>query len=378
MKRIITGLLVLIIAVTSVYASVTFSGKVVAGYTFSFNDYYSDDVKYYGRLYGEDNLDSEYAKVNIAVTNKEESVSATLDGALYADGRLGADFSFQLMDLFDLETDFSLKFALKYDDRISALRAYNNTYSLAKNADRLRTIESGVGFYIEVGYGSLVSARFGLVPELNANTKTGNQHLSGTASVLLKPLDGLEFSLGYVYYPGNTASELIFLSSDGNSEADHAWGAAFDANIAKLVGLDFDLGISASYVGGYNRVSEEVGAVILTTVYGGYDFINLGAEFGVVVNPSTYLAFVQGQDVQYTLQVVAQLNVVVPVTIFFGCPNLEEIGDRWFAGANVGVGWKGIYFFLQVEYSTLGTLSDHYCIGNGEGFSITPFFTFSF
>ena len=97
-----------------------------------------------------------------------------------------------------------------------------------------------------------------------------------------------------------------------------------------------------------------------------------------VVNPSTYLAFVQGQDVQYTLQVVAQLNVVVPVTIFFGCPNLEEIGDRWFAGANVGVGWKGIYFFLQVEYSTLGTLSDHYCIGNGQGFSITPFFTFSF
>ena len=111
------------------------------------------------------------------------------------------------------------------------------------------------------------------MPKINAHddgtaTVAGEQHFSATASVLVKPVDGVKVSAGYVYYPDNSAERYISLDHDSTSDADHAWAAAVDWDIAGTFDLDFDIGVSASYVGAYREdLDDEVGTVIAATVY---------------------------------------------------------------------------------------------------------------
>ena len=161
MKKVLVSALVLALATVSVFASIKFSGEIVAGYSFGIDE----DGDYVGELYGQDGVGSNWVKMNVTVVDSTGLFTGTLDGDVVADGRLGADLNVDLLKLFGLDVDFALKLGTVWNDRIKGLTAYDNTYSNG-HPERLRTDEA-VGFYVDFSYSDLVDARVGVIPKYN-------------------------------------------------------------------------------------------------------------------------------------------------------------------------------------------------------------------
>ena len=331
MKKVLVSLLVLALAMTSVFAAVNFGGEFVGGYNFNYNN-----DEWTSHIMGQDGTGSHTTKLNLSFADENGLWKVTTEGEMVADKRLAGDISIDMMKLFNAESDVSVKFGLAMNDEQSVLRAYSN--QSGKNFDRFRTAADGLWANVNVAYGNLVQVQVAGAPEFTSNTdpKDGDEaQINGAGgdlviSALTNPLDGLKVSAGWVLNGKN----------DDNTGSDGIVGGAVDVNVATLVGLNFDLGVSASYK--YGFATEQ--SVVAATVYGGVDLVDAYVE---------YSASIADAATKHYLVAGANLNVVenMILDVFFGATDLENFGDTVFVGGDIGYTLQNVTFKLGVEYA---------------------------
>ena len=373
MKKILTILTVALLACSTVFAAVNFSGELVTGYNLNFDK----DGNFSGHVFGQDGTDTNTTKLNLGIADDNGVWSVGIEGILVADGRVSGDVSIDMMKLFGADSDLSVKLGLAANDEQAALRAYSN--QSGNNYDRIRTSAAGVWANLSVGYADLVTVTVAGSPATPAVADGGD--IAGTyndyankvnealpegtpdeektptikptgfganggdlaVSALVTPVDGVKVSVGYVLNgkdDDGTGSEGLF--------------DAADVNVGALAGLDFDLGVSAAYKYGVANKQN----VIAATVYGGVDAVNGYVEY----------AYLSGAKQNY-LVAGANFNVVenMLLDVFVGANDLGTFGDTFFVGGDVGYTVSGVTFKLGVEYAAGDAFSY-----DETGFSIVP------
>ena len=364
MKKVLVSLLVLALAMTSVFAAVNFSGEFKAGYTFGTADWKNWDTG----IFGQDNLDSDVLKLNASLADENGIWSITMKGALVADNRLAGTATVDLGKVFmGADSDVSIALALVANNRVAGLNAYNNASGF--NMTRIRTLDKGLWTSLTVGYGDYVQVQVAGGPD-NRNmfwatydeiksqwdTKTGADFI---ASALVKPVDGIGVSIGYVLSGEDKWADA----------GDSKMNAAVDVDIAALADLDFALGVSV----GDRFTFEGKSNVFATTVYGGVDFLDFSAEYSLIsANKNSAHNF----NVGLGFNVVDGLKLNV-YTGAFGLREGAKFKDAFFVGGNVGYTVAGVGLNLNVQYS--GANSAAYLgdvaqggVKNVNGFAVTP------
>ena len=366
MKKVLVSLLVLALAMTSVFAAVNFSGEFKAGYTFSTTDWKNWNTD----IFGQDNLNSDVLKLNASLADENGIWSITMKGALVADNRLAGTATVDLGKVFmGADSDVSIALALVANSRVAGLNAYNNASGF--NMTRIRTLDKGLWTSLTVGYGDYVQVQVAGGPDNTKmfwatydadtskwDTKTGADFI---ASALVKPVDGIGVSVGYVL-AGENKWEIA------SGEDNGMLNAAVNVDIAALADLDFDLGLSVG-----DRWEIGAGAnLVAATVYGGVDVVGFSAEYALAT---------QNDAIENYFNVGLDLNVVegLKLNVYTGAMGLGEahaFKDAFFVGGNVGYTVAGVGLNLNVQYAgsnASGTLGD---VAEGgvkaKGFSITP------
>ena len=80
MKKVIVSLLVLALAMTSVFAAVNFSGELVTGYTFNYD---KDSEEWTNWMYGQDNLDTNSTQLKLGIAAAQNSSNTVASGFAY-------------------------------------------------------------------------------------------------------------------------------------------------------------------------------------------------------------------------------------------------------------------------------------------------------
>ena len=360
MKKVLVSLLVLTLAMTSVFAAVNVNGVFEAGYTF--NKPSNGDWQI--GAWGNDNIYSDPVKLNVGISDDAGIWSGSLKGELVADSRLEGNITVDFGKLFlGEDSDIAIKLGATANGRVAGLNAFNNASGL--NTSRIRTNEKGLWFALNVAYGSYVEVQVAGGPKLyfpKADSETAWAVDDGDflASAIVRPIDGLAVSLGYVL---NGEGKMIYTPDGGKG----ALNAAVDANISKLANLDFDLGVSAAYkIGFENKYNAVVAAV-----YGGVDVVDVAIEYG--------LGIPENGSLKNVLYAGVDLNVVenLLLNVYAGSTDFST-KDTFYVGGNVGYTVSGITLNANLQYA--GAAANMSGIGGdiGEGavkatgFSITP------
>ena len=374
MKKVLVSLLVLALAMTSAFAAVDFTGEVVAGYVFQYNN----DAWNFHTM-GQDGIDTAPIKINAKVADENGYWDITMKGALIADNRLGGNINVDLGKIIlGADSDLSLKLGMYANNRVTGLRAYTNQSGL--NLDRIRTYEKGLWASLSVAYSDLVTVQVAGGPRLakgdgadgsgitddkwNTNW-IGDDNADFIVSALVKPIDGVAVSAGYVLNGENKLGSAVDKGSV-NAEAS--------VDLGKLLGTDWTFGLD---VADKYSIGDKTN-LFLASVYGGIDVFNLALEYG--------LKTPEVGDMVNMLYVGADINVLEGLLLnaYFGAADLVKFVDNWYVGANVGYEvYDGITLALNVQYATEGgadLIGGDISEGSvgAAGFSITPKMSIAF
>ena len=368
MKKVLVSLLVLALAMTSAFAAVDFTGEVVAGYTFQ---YFNDEWNYH--IMGQDGIDTAPIKINVKAADENGYWDVTLKGALIADNRLGGNLNVDLGKIIlGADSDLSIKLGMYANNRVTGLRAYTNQSGL--NLDRIRTYEKGLWASLSVAYSDLVSVQVAGGPRLSKgdgadesgitddkwNTNwIGDDNADFIVSALVKPIDGVGISAGYVL---NGENKL------GTAKDKGSFNAEASLDLGKLLGTDWTFGLD---VADKYSIGDKTN-LFLASVYGGIDVFNLALEYGLKT-PET-------GDMVNMFYVGADINVLEGLLLnaYFGAADLVKFSDNWYVGANIGYEvYDGITLAANVQYATEGgadLIGGDISEGSvgAAGFSITP------
>ncbi len=347
MKKVLVSLLVLALAMTSVFAAVNFSGELVAGYGFQIG---VPEKGWTGHVIGQDGEDTNTTKLNLGIADDNGVWSIGIEGALIADGRVSGDINVDLLKAFGVDSDFSLGLSLLANDEQTGLRAYNNLSG--KNFDRVRTAAPGLWAGLNFAYGDLVKVQVAGSPKTVAFTDgesagtglklTGMNANNGDLiiSAMTTPYEGISVSVDWALKGENKAWDSKTSANEG------VFGAAANVNVGALAKLDFDLGVAVTdrwqYGNGYN--------VLGASVYGGADFINAGVEYALRTKDDTAHHFLYAK---VGFDVVENMTL----NVFGGAIDLAKADKNWFLGGNVGYTVSGITFNLNVEYGASQSIS---------------------
>ena len=374
MKKVLVSLLVLAVAVSGAFAAVNISGNLVTGYVLNFDE----DGNFSSGVFGQDNLNSNSTKLTLGFGDDNGIWSIGLEGELYADGanlvddhkglnRVAGDVTIDIAKMISADTDWSAKLGVLANDRVVGLRAYTN--KSGQSYDRVRSDERGLWANLTLGYTDLIQVQIGGQPALMATSadKIG----PGTdgdlvISAMTKPLDGLAVSVDWALV-GDKAEDSDTLA--WNEDAYGVVGGAVDVNVGALVGLDFDLGVGFADRYYYGLEKND----LAVQVYGGVDVFSAYVEYALV-----------GSDADKSkLHIGADINVIENLVLnaYFGSADIENFGDEFYVGGNVGYEVYGVTFQLNLQYvaGTYGFLGDVPQGGvKSAGFSITPMIKVNF
>ena len=398
MKKILTILAVALLACTTVFAAVNFSGELVSGYTFN---YANDEWTSY--VYGQDGVDSNSTKLNLSIADENGVWSVGLEGNVGVDARLIGDITADVIKAFAPESDWSAQLGLLANDRVTGLRAYSNKSGLS--LDRIRSNEPGLWTSLTVGYSDFVSVQVAGGPKLTSDGVDGSNSVAGVAagqnvgdfivSALVTPIDGLAISAGYVYNGENTVMSKLADMAGAKIQGNGAFNAEVEANFADMLGLNFDLGLGVAekYLLSPDGLPVDINSnVFLAQVYGGIDLISLTAEYGLAtIMPKESDAinvsmFYVGADINVIEDLT--LNVYTGATGLTSTEGLKELfsyDKTFYVGGNVGYTLAGVGLNLNVQYA--GENAAKFLAGLGDiaqggvgavGFSITPSVSVSF
>ena len=382
MKKVLVSLLVLALAMTSAFAAVDFTGEVVAGYTFQYNN----DAWNFHTM-GQDGVGTSPIKLNAKVADENGYWDVTMKGVLIADNRLGGNLNVDLGKIIlGADSDLSIKLGMYANNRITGYRAYTNKSGL--NLDRVRTQEPGLWANLDVAYGNLVAVQVGGGPKLEAgdgqtniddnkyNTNwIGKANYDFIVSAIVRPVNGVAVSAAYSMI-GDCKILGQYESPNGymNVEASVDLGA--------LLGTDWTLGIDIADKMAFK--DEGVSPFVnqfLASVYGGVDAFQLAVEYGL-----TSISAADQTEIVNTLYVGADINVLEGLLLnaYFGAADLELFNDSWYLGANLGYEvYDGITLAVNVQYATeaaadfIGGDIDEGSVA-AAGFSITPKISLAF
>ena len=376
MKKVLVSLLVLALAMTSAFAAVDFTGEVVAGYTFQYNN----DAWNFHTM-GQDGVGTSPIKLNAKVADENGYWDVTMKGVLIADNRLGGNLNVDLGKIIlGADSDLSIKLGMYANNRITGYRAYTNKSGL--NLDRVRTQEPGLWANLDVAYGNLVAVQVGGGPKLEAgdgqtniddnkyNTNwIGKANYDFIVSAIVRPVNGVAVSAAYSMI-GDCKILGQYESPNGymNVEASVDLGA--------LLGTDWTLGIDIADKMAFKKAETDPFVnLFLASVYGGVDAFQLAVEYGL-----TSISAADQTEIVNTLYVGADINVLEGLLLnaYFGAADLELFNDSWYLGANLGYEvYDGITLAVNVQYATEiakeligGDISEGSV--KAAGFSITP------
>ena len=379
MKKVLVSLLVLALAMTSAFAAVDFTGEVVAGYTFQYNN----DAWNFHTM-GQDGVGTSPIKLNAKVADENGYWDVTMKGVLIADNRLGGNLNVDLGKIIlGADSDLSIKLGMYANNRITGYRAYTNKSGL--NLDRVRTQEPGLWANLDVAYGNLVAVQVGGGPKLEAgdgqtniddnkyNTNwIGKANYDFIVSAIVRPVNGVAVSAAYSMI--GDCKILDYASPNGymNVEASVDLGA--------ILGTDWTLGIDVADKMAFAKDNGPFVNMFLASVYGGIDVFQLAAEYGFASSTA------EGSRAVNLLYVGADINVLEGLLLnaYFGSTDLELFKDNWYVGANVGYEvYDGITLALNVQYATdaaAGFIGGDISEGSvaAAGFSITPKMSIAF
>ena len=339
MKKVLTVLLVFLLATTTVFAAMNVSGRFRTGYKFSFNDGFTADG-------WKENTE---AKFTLKVSDDAGIWTVSLkdwgDGALDSDDKIKANLSLNFTNLLaangvDLG-DFDISASIGANGAMTALSAYNDV-----TGDEIYKVKNNGAYSSElaVGYGDLIKAKINIDPTYEPTKK-----MPVALSVMSTPVSGVSVSAVYAY------NGLIYqVDKDTKVVVDHAIGFAANADFAALFGLDFQLGLAA-----YDNVGLKDGGNVNTfaaAVYGGVDlvdaFFELRMNNELVKNGTSTF----GMKSQVNLNLVENLGL----DVYFNIGNFAETADTYAVGGDVSYTISGVEFAGNLEYAA------------GDGFSITP------
>ena len=327
MKKILTILAVALLACTTVFAGVNFSGSSTIGYQINYgNDQWKQ------LFYGDDGDDTDPNTLNLSIADDNgiwsigfrTGFNATGDdgqGVTFGDsGSMGGNVTIDFAKLFGLD-GWKVNAGMIGNDRYTTLRAYSN--QSGNNYDRIRTNGNSYVAWVGVGYGDLVEAQLAVDPGLNGGNDDNITTTSDIlASVLVTPLDGLKVSVDYAW------------KGDG---ADGLVGGAVDVNISDMLGLDFSVGVSVA--DRYN-IGDKANDLAVT-VYGGVDVVDVAVEYAYTAAKAHYL------------YAKVNLNLIenMLLDVYFGANDVTDFANQVFVGGEVGYTISGMAFKLGVEYS---------------------------
>ena len=365
MKKILTILAVALLACTTVFA-VSFSGSLTAGAELNYNDHWS--VEYYGD--DGNSTDAASLKLGVADENGLWSINFNTIGNFDASGAWGADltigFSEALNAAFGTTLPVDIDLSTVYNDRYTTLRAYNN--ASGNNVDRVRTVGGTTHFVAQVAYENYVT----VAGAWNANIGPVN---SMAVSALSAPIEGLKVSVDYAHGAENKKAdwnlyELKEIDPETKEKetitSKDVVGAAIDVNLGSLLGLDFNVGVSASE---RYQLDDKLNTTA-ATIYGGVDLVSGYVEYA--------FQKLDKEDAQHYLEAGVTVDLdVVDVKAWFGADNLENFSKTYYVGASVGTSFGGLDYSVIVEYAG-DEISGAYNQFGKAGFTITPNVSVSF
>ncbi len=286
MKKVLAFALVGLLAASSVFAGITLGGEFKAGYNIplNFNDFGETYIKAYN--------DAE-AKLTIVAKDDDgiwtvtlkDSLKTNSGNAIKATGtvnidklaaKLGSDWG-----------NWKLSLTAGENNNPSISSAYNSDVGGGYSKIKMNAPHSMV---FAVKDGGWVDVQVGIDPTF---TK-GSKDISAMVSAKIAPIDGLAISAGYVF---NGSESFYRILDPANAEVHtkvdtlyfaHAIAAEFNLNLAKMIGLDFDLAISGgdSFLIGAQSTktsvlptAKDMGNAFGVGIYAGIDLISGHAEF---------------------------------------------------------------------------------------------------
>ena len=376
MKKVIVSLLALALATTGAFAAVDFSGELIAGYAFQYNDIHDEWTNH---IMGQDGEDTNTTKLLLGIGDEDGLWNVSIEGnpTLDDSGAVSGDISVDLAKLIGgSDTDWTAAVALNVLDRMTGLRAY----SMAYNLDRIRSAEVGMWTSLTLGYSDLVKLYVGGSPNTvladDTNDITANEG-DLMVSALVSPLDGLSVSATYMLKGDGQDSGLN--SDDSlNNFGKGIIGASADINITRLIGLDFDLGVGLSE----KYVFEGDNNVFAAAVYAGFDPVSIQLQYGLITYGDARTAVGEkvptNDDKEHFIYAGVDVTAVENLLLdaYFGAYNAAEFADSWFIGADVGYTVKNVTFQLGLEYGagTSYNYADNYykTDDSGAGLWIVP------
>ena len=359
MKKILTILLVAILASATLFA-VDFSGRFRAGYEFKFKDGVTVTP-----------WKAKEAKLTFKVSDDAGIWTINIkdfQDSLDSNDKLAANLSLNLAALLadnDVDLgDVSLSVSIGANSKMTALSAFND-----KTGDELWKLKSNGSYSTElaVGYGSLVEVKFAIDP-----TAKVTKEMPLIISAKTTPVEGVSVSAGYTYNgyiamnqvwwqtvkpeDWDEAEKGEFKPEDLTEKAvDHGVTVATDINVGTLVGLDFDLGVTAYDNIGF--IAKETYNTFAAGVYGGVDvvdaFFELRMDNATVAKKTTT---VLGMKSQVNFNLIENLAM----DVFFNIGRFDKVGDSFEVGGDVSYTVSGVEFAANLKYA------------GGAGFSVTP------
>ena len=385
MKKVLVSLLVLALATSAVFAGVNFSGGLTAGYQFQW------DTKgdFSSHVQGNDGDDTNTTKINLSIADDNGIWNVNLEGTPFIDdsGAIGGDVTVDLLKSFGVEGDFGLKIGLAANDEQVVQRAYHSVFG--KNFDRIRTNAPGVWANAALSYGDLVTVTIAGAPELKPyKNQTGNSFDAGAAdnatattgkdlmvSAIVKPVDGVAVSVGYVMNgKADDNASITRGTGDAKETVKFKMGGnglltgAVDVNVGALAGLDFDLGVSVADKFAFGVKDSVASANLLAaSVYAGFDVATVGLEFGWQSEGKVAETDVTGSA--YFLGLKAGLDLVenMLLNVYAGAWDVNNFAKTYFVGGEVGYTLASVTYKLGIEYSAGRSMNY-----DNNGFVIVP------
>ena len=354
MKKVLVSLLVLALAMSSVFAAVEFSGSATFGYQLNYDPESKD---FAGFIQGDDGDDTNTSSLKLNIVDDNGLWNVYIEGNPEFDGsgKVAGDLTLDLLKLFGAESDVSLSLGFNANDRYTGERAYVN--KSGDSWDRVRTDDGGYFTSLKLGWNGLTVAVAAAPMYQPAGTFNGGKmDLVATA---MYAGDGFKVSLDYALDGENKS-----MNGTANSGVI---GGAFDVNVGQLANLDFNLGVSASdryeFESGYN--------VVAATVYGGTDAFELAAEYALQT---------EGDASKHNVYVGATVNAVenLGLKVYTGTYNATKWVDAMYVGAKADYTIQNVTVGLGVEYAAGGRGVDNSNAYDKGGLNIVPTVKVSF
>ncbi len=328
MKKIVSIMLVALLATSALFAGMSFSGNFKAAYDFNFGD----EIKITPWKTGE-------AKLAIKATDDNKIWTVTYKGdgndgkaGFDSDNHWNANASINIANLVKAMGgdmgDFGMTFSAGNNSSMNGLSAYNdvtsNGYKNLKNNGK-NSVQ------LAMNYGSLVKFNIAGDP-----TDAGRSLI---VSALTSPVDGVSISAAYGY---KVASKY----GDGTSIAfpsDNAVNVAVDVNVAKLAGLDFKLGVSAYDTIGFGD------KMVNTLAANAYTTIDMAAAYVEFTMDSANDSNVYGLKAGVGLDNLVE-NFDLGIT--FSSKDITKVADNFVVGAEADYALAGtsVALNLKAEY----------------------------